>query len=176
MIPPRPHRATVRSCWCQVRRRVRSDPGDGGRPRLFSDVRGSADHRISGCDRCPGHDDARLADRCRPRCRHDRDRGRRRPDRDRVHRRQLRWLVEELLRVGDMLHGGSVGCRGRRRLMGQPVQLGEGFRRMRHEQEVREHELRRLRADLHAELHELRNPLEPGVLAALETLRGRVRR
>jgi hypothetical protein len=81
----------------------------------------------SSVDRCPGRDDARLADRCPPRGRHDRDHRSRRPDRDRVHRHRLRWLVEELLRVGDMLHGGSVGRRGRRRLLGQRVQFGEGF-------------------------------------------------
>ena len=94
----------------------------------------------------------------------------------RVPRHQLWRDVEELLRDGDLFRRGSVGRRRRRRLVGRPVQFGEGFRGMRHEQEVREPELRRVRAHLHPELHELRDAFEPGVLVALETLRGRVRR
>jgi hypothetical protein len=81
------------------------------------------------------------------------------------------YFAPETCSIGVVWDVGSVGASWDDRFSS-----GKGFGGVRHEQEVRGHELRRVRAHLHPELRELRGPVEPGVLAALETLRGRVRR
>jgi hypothetical protein len=51
--------------------------------------------------------------------------------------------------------GGQRRCKAER-----PIPVGQGVRRLRHQQEVPARELRRDRQDLHTELHRLRNAVE----------------